>query len=259
VRSEYFFLGCKVFSRLAGYFWEEKVYAVKLRQPVWMKGNSMRYRAYPLMVVVAWTLMHSFAHAQQADQPLTLEGTKQYLKEKIPLAGTTLYQGNGSLSFRYESVSFEGDTLKLRVKIQSDMPGFIVINRVRYQTNTKQIEIYDVSFSLNDFTPENVEVKRSKGKTFSVMIKSNKGKKKIYSQVSITTQWQTFPNNPQQQFPLLQKNVEATESWDRLEIVFSDEDCADRLAKAISHAIGLSKDKPDPFQFSQVKNKKAKI
>ena len=116
-------------------------------------------------------------------------------------------------------------------------------------SNQKVDPQYSITFSLADFSPEKIEIiedTRGKG-SWSINLYTKNKKRAVNWQV--TSQYEGYDNGDIRKGPDT-KTYTRTDSSNNLSLVLDDKEMAQRIAKALDHAIKLcggGKDQKEPF------------
>jgi hypothetical protein len=239
----------------------------------------MRYRFVTIGAIMTLSIFQSIVHAQEAgkmlaasktrlndpvqnaNSPPTLDESTRYLKDKIlDQGGASAEKNYASFSHRYNSISFEGNGMKLSETIKADFPRFVIVNpKERYQAKDKVTISQAISFSLDDLDPKRIVEKPLPGGKYGVVIHCKNDKKKISFRNSTIKILQTIPNRPQDTFPEHKDEREASGTASSYTITLSDKDMARQITNALRHVIDLSKNaSPDPFRIPDKQDAKVK-
>jgi hypothetical protein len=187
----------------------------------------------------------------------SLEETKQYLTKNLAAYSGAVVQLEGKKgSLFYELVKFDGNILNLDVRIKKEAEGLArASNNAYYPTQVTVDSLSKVRFSLEDLNPKEVVVQKLRdGESFGVSVSTVNDKEKIFAQVLTNRQIEMYRPDDWGRYPNYSEGSnDQIKTASKFTFVLRDEERANRIARAMRHAIALAKNIPDPFQDPEPK------
>lgn len=186
----------------------------------------MRNKILLVLLMLACLVSFGFQArpAQKKTNEPALDETLKWLKEKIGTEAHHKREGYGTDTYKVDSITFEGCSVSYRSVYESSYPADPRVHRQAYNTKA----------DLSALDPGSVKVDKAGARV---------GK---YSVIA-----DTFNNEPKFQHRYESTKAGVKEVRDdvtsQVSFIFSDEDLANRVAKALTHAVQSCRQKKQPF------------